>query len=304
MIDPVKLSNLNISTNDNTIDLTNLTTAVPTAVTISSPVATLKFRIFTPHDIKQYLHSILTQMNATNYFSPLLTTDFQSVSQIVAIANPTIDSALNVSLSKSIPPNNLKILAMGDNIKSGVYAIKNLIDRTLTPKYVAQVDSLYLKWCNIRRGSKELLEDYTAKIVQFQSDLKGINCCITNEELVRKWRQGLGNDLASINIAIDDLQIHIPQWISELSMYQLMEEANTYIGKSSLDSANTYIGKISHNSKSTGQKLDTFSSKPSKQDEKDKTADKHKAVKDNLSPKEKSQFTNLPPNFKRVDICL
>ena len=53
-------------------------------------------------------------------------------------------------------------------------------------------------------------------------------------------------------------------------MHQLMKEANTYIGKSSLDSTNTYIGKFSHNSKNTGQKLDTFSSKPSKQDEKDK----------------------------------
>ena len=46
--------------------------------------------------------------------------------------------------------------------------------------------------------------------------------------------------------------------------------SNTYIDKSSLDSTNTYIGKISHNSESMGPKLDTFSSKPSKQDEKDK----------------------------------
>ena len=51
-------------------------------------------------------------MNANNYFSPLLTTDFQSISQAAAIANPTIDSALYISLSKLIPPNTLKILAM------------------------------------------------------------------------------------------------------------------------------------------------------------------------------------------------
>ena len=89
-----------------------------------------------------------------------------------------------------------------------------------------------------------------------------------------------------INIAIDDLQIHLPQWSSELLMYQLMEETNTYIGKSSLDSTNTCIGKISNNFESTGQKVDTSSSKPSKQDEKDKTTDKHKIVKEILSPKE------------------
>ena len=108
--------------------------------------------------------------------------------------------------------------------------------------------------------------------------------------------------MAPTNTAIEDLQIHLPQWSFELSMHQLMEEANTYIGKSSLDSTNTYIGKFSHNSKNTGQKLDTFSSKPSKQDEKDKTTDKHKIAKDNISPKEKSQTANLPSNFKSMDI--
>jgi len=181
MIDHVKLSNLNISTNDNTIDLTNLATAV----SISSPVTMLKFGNFTPRDIKQYIHSVLTQMNANNYFFPLLTTDFQSVSQTAVIENPTIDSAFYISLSKSIPPNTLKILAIENNTKSGVNVIKNLIARTLTSKSVAQVDSLYLKWCNIRRGPKESFEDYIATEVQFQSDLKCTNRCITNEELVR-----------------------------------------------------------------------------------------------------------------------
>ena len=85
----------------------------------------------------------------------------------------------------------------------------------------------------------------------------------------------------------NDLQIHLPQWSSEFPMYQVMEEANTYIGTFSLDSANTHIDKFSHNSDSTGQKLDTLSSNPSKQDEKDKTADKHKIAKENLSPKRK-----------------
>ena len=78
-----------------------------------------------------------------------------------------------------------------------------------------------------------------------------------------------------------------------------MEKANTYIGKFSLDSANTYIAKVPHNSESAGRKLDTFSSKSSKQDEKNKTVDKHKIAKDNLSPKEKSQAANFPPNYKK-----
>ena len=101
MVDPVKLSNLNASTKNNTIDLTNLATAVATAVSISNPVIILKFGNFTHYDIKQNIHSILTQLNANNYFSPLLTTNFQSVSQTATILNLTIDSALYHSLRKS-----------------------------------------------------------------------------------------------------------------------------------------------------------------------------------------------------------
>ena len=99
--------------------------------------------------------------------------------------------------------------------------------------------------------------------------------------------------MAPINTTIDDLQIHLPQWVSELPLYQLIEEANIYIGTSSL----AYIGKFSHNFESTGQKLEIFSSKSSKQDEKDKTADKHKIAKGNLSPKKRYQAANLPPNY-------
>ena len=62
MIDPVKLYNSNISTNDNTIDLTKLTTAVATAVSISSPVMILKFENFTPHYIKK-IHSFYPDSN-------------------------------------------------------------------------------------------------------------------------------------------------------------------------------------------------------------------------------------------------
>ena len=100
MVDPVKLYNLNVSTNNNTIDVTNLVTAVATAVSISNPIIILKFGNFAHYDIKQYIHSILTQINANNYFSPSLTTNFQSVSQTATITNPTIDSALYHSLRK------------------------------------------------------------------------------------------------------------------------------------------------------------------------------------------------------------
>ena len=77
--------------------------------------------------------------------------------------------------------------------------------------------------------------------------------------------------MAPVNTMIDDLYVHLPEWSFELPMYQLMEEANNY------------IGKFFHNSESTGHKIDSFSSKPSKQDEKDKTTEKYKIEKENFS---------------------
>jgi len=51
-------------------------------------------------------------------FSPLLATNLQLVSQTAAIANPTIDSALYISLSKLVPTNIRKMLPMGKNNKA------------------------------------------------------------------------------------------------------------------------------------------------------------------------------------------
>ena len=63
----------------------------------------------------------------------------------------------------------------------------------------------------------------------FQSELKGTIKDFTKEELVRKWRQGLGKEMDEINIALDNLRKSLPQWSYVYLMFQLMEEAKQII---------------------------------------------------------------------------
>ena len=55
--------------------------------------------------------------------------------------------------------------------------------------------------------------------------MKGITKEISIEELVRKWRQGLGQGMDEINTALDNIIISLTQWSSIHPMFQLMEEA-------------------------------------------------------------------------------
>ena len=106
--------------------------------------------------------------------------------------------------------------------------------------------------------------------------------------------------MAPINTTIDDLQIHLPQWVSELPLYQLIEEANIYIGISSL----AYIGKFPHNFESTGQKLEIFSSKSSKQDEKDKLLINTRLQKTILALRKNIKLQTFLQTLKSMDIWL
>ena len=54
---------------------------------------------------------------------------------------------------------------MSNQVKSGVSVILNLTSRIRIPKLTDYVDNLYLKFCNIRRGDKESLKDYTTRAI-------------------------------------------------------------------------------------------------------------------------------------------
>ena len=97
---------------------------------------------------------------------------------------------------------------------------------------------MYVRWCNIKRGQKECIEEYTARYVQYQSELEDTTKAITTIELVRKLRQGLGTHMNQINSTINDLCVDLPQWSDTLPMYHLMDQAIQYFAKLSNSTTN------------------------------------------------------------------
>ena len=86
----------------------------------------------------------------------------------------------------------MKILSSDTTTKSGVMILLNLQSKVLIPKSIDSIDKLYGQWCGIKRDEKEDIEEYTVRAMTFQSELKDTTKEISKEELVRKWRQGLG----------------------------------------------------------------------------------------------------------------
>ena len=116
-----------------------------------------------------------------------------------------IDDLLYISLAKCIPVNILKILHPNSNNKSGTTVLITIKSNFIFPKIPNEVDSIYSQWCNISKGFKESLEDYTSRAFQYRLNLDNTDKSITNTEFVRKWRQGIGSIIDPINIDIDDL---------------------------------------------------------------------------------------------------
>ena len=122
----------------------------------------------------------------------------------------------------------MKILSSDTTTKSGVMILLNLQSKVLIPKAIDSIDKLYEQWCGIKRGENEAIEEYTARALTFQSELKGTTKEINKEELVRKWRQGLGQGMDEINTALDNLRIPLPQWSSIHPMFQLMRKQDKF----------------------------------------------------------------------------
>ena len=120
------------------------------------------------------------------YYHPLLNSTKSFVSHQKVVLHPTEDSSLYISLSHIIPSHTMKILSSDTTTKSGVMILLNLQSKVLIPKSIDSIDKLYGQWYGIKRGEKEATEEYTARALTFQSELKGTTKEISKEDLVRK----------------------------------------------------------------------------------------------------------------------
>ena len=127
----------------------------------------------------------------------------------------------------------MKILHPNSNNKSGTTVILVIRSNSIVPKSPNEVDSLYAQWCAITKESNEYLEDYTTRAVEYRLNLDDTDRSIRNTECVRKWIHGIWSIINPINIAIDDLDQTPAGWNENLSIFQLIGTARSYITKRS-----------------------------------------------------------------------
>lgn len=101
------------------------------------------------------------------------------------------DVSLYISPAKCTPSNIFKILHPDSNNKSGTPVLNTIQYNSIAPKSPNEVDSLYSQWCNISKGSRGSLEDYTAREVEYRLNLDDTDKSLTNTKFVHKWRQGI-----------------------------------------------------------------------------------------------------------------
>ena len=166
-------SNNHNTSSDTPQEMVYLVDSITKAISNSNPHTTLKLGKFKDDDIKNFLHTTITQLTSMRYYHPLLNGNKSFVSHQKATLHPTEDSSLYISLSHVIPSHTMKILSSDTTTKSGVMILLNLQSKVLIPKSIDSIDKLYGQWCGIRRGEKEAIEEYTARALTFQSELKG-----------------------------------------------------------------------------------------------------------------------------------
>ena len=68
------------------------------------------------------------------------------------------------------------------------------------------------------------MEKYTARYILFQRDIEKAFKSFLPEELSRKWKERLRENINNINTTIDYLRINLPQWSNILIMHHFMEK--------------------------------------------------------------------------------
>ena len=68
------------------------------------------------------------------------------------------------------------------------------------------------------------MEKYTARNILFQRDVDNAFKLFLPEELLRKLKERLRENINNINTTIEYLRINLPQWSNILIMYHFMEK--------------------------------------------------------------------------------
>ena len=116
-------------------------------------------------------------------------------------------------VQKAISVDSFQVL-VNDNpdSMSGVKVLKVIEDQVNTAKSSSEVELLYRAYYDVKRGEKESISEYTAKVVRRANCLRGTKYQQDQDSIAQKWHFGLGSSFDLINNSIDVLGIIPRGW--------------------------------------------------------------------------------------------
>ena len=143
--------NCNKSSSDAPQELVYLVNSITNAISNTNPHTTLKLRKFKEDDIKNFIHTTITQLTSMRYYHLLLHDSKSFVCKHKATLHPTEDPSLYISLSHAIPSHTMKILSSDRSTKSELMILLNLQSKVMIPKTTDSVDKLYVQCCGMKK---------------------------------------------------------------------------------------------------------------------------------------------------------
>ena len=109
----------NDSSSDTPQELVNLVNSITKAISNTNPYTTLKLGNFKEDNIKNFMHTTITQLISMRYYHPLLDDSKYFVCKYKATLHSTEDSSLYISLSHVISSHTMKLLSSDTKPKVG-----------------------------------------------------------------------------------------------------------------------------------------------------------------------------------------
>eukprot|EP00957_Ditylum_brightwellii_P076478 5812656-Ditylum_brightwellii.AAC.1 len=94
---------------------------------------------------------------------------------------------------------------------------------------ILKLERLHAKWLTISHGPTEKLINYTTRVQEFANKFAGTSITITQADVGRRWRLGLGYGFDDLNKTIRLTRIAPEDWEEDQSLTDLMETAELYL---------------------------------------------------------------------------
>eukprot|EP00957_Ditylum_brightwellii_P035763 2711444-Ditylum_brightwellii.AAC.1 len=94
-----------------------------------------------------------------------------------------------------------------------------------------EIDNLYVEFITLSRPPSKPIADYTVRVQQAAEELIGTKYEQKEEDVVTKWRQGLGDGFARINELFDMTNLVPKGWEEKKCLFPLIGVAKAHLKK-------------------------------------------------------------------------